>query len=472
MSCWCSIWQSQLTPESDVQKCFNSHFKRYMGLPKCARVGSAVPRVQTVGTDYISRDAAPLANAVSPISPDCPPKALADAPCPGGQNTLPPLAAMPPLPISAPLPSAADPPSNSEAKHSPREPPLKKRHIVTWALQHTSAPPPAPPAGMLRSNSGSVSGTHQPSVLRREVGSLEATRSDAKYACGAPTAVAEQPCSTDPCIPGPHGDGWMSEIGLHLSSMAQHSTGSGWPQGWTLDRQDLVAPPRMYSGGMPGSCSHARAEFKKQVTRAQLMRSSSSTGGVPGSVQLAAALGAAPDCSSPHAMESTGTAVMQLPDGRDSGGSGSAVCGSSDVSGVCTAERIAAGQATAHEGAAVAAFRVRAAGYKSALRRGPTGASAVGPEGASLLNAMSSLPKHAGPPCPVTAGALMQKRQTQDPMVQPCDTEPTKFNPADKLQTLADTSEQEDAAVGLLCLRHHPACWGVVEPGFWHCKQV
>lgn len=478
MSCWCSIWQSPQASEADVQKCFNSHFKKYMGLPKCARVGGVVPHVQAVGTDYISSETpSPFA-----VSPDHNVPSAAEAtpsePRVPGMKTLPPLADMPPsAPPLPPLQNMGSFTSRPIANlgniaHVPGEPPQKKRHTVTWgglSATDVAAAGSAPkatavgePATVLRSHSGSISATHQPSTVRREVGSLEATRSDAKFMCAGEKA----PVLVDSGMPALHGGHWKSGMGAHLRAIGQHGLSSAWSQPLIADQQPLQALHANTAGaGAPVSCSHSRAEFKRQVSRAQLIRSSSSCRGVPGSVQLAAALRAAPDCSSPHAMESAATAAMQVHDGcRDSGGSGSAVCGSSDLSGICTAERSAAGRVGLWDDAAAAAAAEMCANGRWDLLRGGNGVFERNVNFKCLVNAAAQMPVQ-GYSIPPTAAAVMQGREQCNQGLR-ARAQTGELGTADSLRLLADVREQEDAAVGLLCLRHHPD--GLGGGGPWH----
>lgn len=293
-SCWCSIWQSPHSQEADVQKCFNSHFKRYMCLPKCARVGGVVPHVQAVGTDYISTDVASPLDVIPQVDTPAPVGGLPAELHTSANNTLPPLATMPPRP-SPPLPpmphrdsfpaSIAD---VSKAEAMPAEPPLKKRQMLVCGGQSAvgaaadrparHAPTTLEPCSMLRSHSGSISATHQPSVYMRDLGTLEATHSDAKFMCTGEKLSG----IVDPHQSAVHGGPWKT--GKAGPCTAGHShPGIAWPQPLGGDKQELYAlHASLPSAGGLASCSHSRAELKKHVSRAQLMRSSSSSKGVPG----------------------------------------------------------------------------------------------------------------------------------------------------------------------------------------------
>lgn len=484
-SCWCSIWQSPHSQEADVQKCFNSHFKRYMCLPKCARVGGVVPHVQAVGTDYISTDVASPLDVIPQVDTPAPVGGLPAELHTSANNTLPPLATMPPRP-SPPLPpmphrdsfpaSIAD---ASKAEVMPAEPPLKKRQMLVCGGQSAvgaaadrparHAPATLEPCSMLRSHSGSISATHQPSVYMRDLGTLEATHSDAKFMCTGEKLSG----IVDPHQSAVHGGPWKT--GKAGPCTAGHShPGIAWPQPLGGDKQELYAlHASLPSAGGLASCSHSRAELKKHVSRAQLMRSSSSSKGVPGSVQLAAALRAAPDCSSPHAMESAATAAMLMYDGRDSGGSGSAVCASSDLSGIGTAERSAAGHAGVRDDAAAATVAELSASGQWGLLTGGKGSLARVIERQGLANIGSAQLPAKRQPGPLSAAAVMQSRGTrgEGPGAGRSCARAGKPGTADSLRMLADVREQEDAAVGLLCLRRHPDCLGAGECGTQACNK-
>lgn len=475
MHCWCSVWQSPQAPEADVQKCFNSHFKRYMGLPRCARVGGVVPLVQAVGTDYIGDDLPP--------EDSCPPYFLSETI--GAQtsqahtareSTLPPLAAMapqptplPPMPALNSFQQANPPVCRSDAIDPPSQPPLKKLHMGPW--DDRKAPCGAlvvnargdfEPATMLRSHSGSISASHHTRCIMPEAGSLEATHSDAKIMCANNQVRTADAFSARPVD-------WKTDMAAHLRAVSQCG---GWNHTLLADPQHLQSNHTgSTSMGAQMSCSYARAEFKKQVSRTQLMRSSSANNGIPGSVQLAAALRAAPDCSSPHAMNSAATAAMLIHEGHESGGSGSAVCGSSDVSGTCTADRRGAGKLSTWENSGAELGEMAGVSHWATLA-GVNGSLARDLGGKGLVNSTKTLPSSERKALlSVASGIQGQEKLLHESYPRRDVKQVHKVCTSDSLQLLADVREQEDAAVGLLCLRHHPEGLGGAEPGFWRCTK-